>query len=45
LDEIQYWRNRRENLKHIDEQLENEELKRIVRFLEKNESNDAKGFG
>ncbi len=33
LNEIEYWRNRRENLKHIDEQLENVELKAIVRFL------------
>jgi dynein heavy chain len=45
LDEIQYWRNRRENLKHIDEQLENAELKTIVKFLEKMDSNDARGFG
>jgi len=45
LDEIQYWRNRRENLKHIDEQLENAELKAIVKFLEKMDSNDARGFG
>ena len=45
LDEIDYWRNRQENLKHIDEQLENPELKQIVRFLEKMGSNDAKGFG
>ena len=45
LDEIDYWRNRRENLKHIDEQLENPELKQIVKFLEKMGGNYAKGFG
>jgi hypothetical protein len=32
-------------LKHIDEQLENNELKTIVKFLEKMDSNDARGFG
>jgi dynein heavy chain len=44
LDEINYWRRRRENLKHIDEQLEKPELKEIVRFLERVDSTYAKGF-
>lgn len=44
LDEIRYWRKRRENLKHIDEQLENPELKEIVNFLDKLGSSDVKGF-
>lgn len=44
MDEINYWRRRRENLKHIDEQLEKPELKEIVRFLERVDSTYAKGF-
>lgn len=44
LEEIKYWRSRKENLSYIDEQLEKEELKRIKYILHLVDSSYVKSF-
>lgn len=44
LEEIKYWRSRKENLSYIDEQLEKEELKRITNLLHIVDSSYVKSF-
>ena len=43
-DEIDYWLNRKKNLSHIDQQLEKEELKKIVKILKDQDSSYVDTF-
>jgi len=44
LDEIEYWKSRQKNLSFLNEQLNSQELKKIVEVLQMTESTYLKGF-
>jgi len=44
LDEIEYWKSRQKNLSFLNEQLNSQELKKIVDVLQMTESTYLKGF-